>query len=78
MRVNCTFHDKAYGDFIIDAEVSGSGRVQVITVEDEHGTDVDFDDFSPVEKEVILSLAKATAIDIDNGRYYNEDEDEDD
>lgn len=77
MRVNYKFHDKAYGDFYIDAEVTGSGRVQVITVEDDHGTDVDFDDFTPVEKEVIISLAKSTANDIDSGRYYNEDEGED-
>ena len=76
MRVNYTFHDRAYGDFQIEAEVSGSGRVHVLTIEDDHGQDIDFDDFTETEKFVIRELAKTTASDIEGGRYYNEDEDE--
>ena len=79
MRVNYTFHDKTYGDFIIDAEVSGSGRVQIITIEDDHGTDVDFDDFTPEERETILFLAKSTAHELDampDAGDDDEDEDE--
>jgi hypothetical protein len=66
MRVNYKFHDKAYGDFIINAEVSGSGRVQVITVEDDHGTDIDFDDFTDVEKGIIREMARAAAHELDS------------
>ena len=79
MRVNYKFHDKVYGDFIIDAEVSGSGRVQIITIEDDHGTDVDFDDFTPEERESILFLAKSTAQELDampDAGDDDEDEDE--
>lgn len=79
MRVNYKFHDKVYGDFIIDAEVSGSGRVQIVTIEDDHGTDVDFDDFTPEERESILFLAKSTAHDLDampDAGDDDEDEDE--
>lgn len=79
MRVNYKFHDKVYGDFIIDAEVSGSGRVQIVTIEDDHGTDVDFDDFTPEERESILFLAKSTAHELDampDAGDDDEDEDE--
>ena len=77
MRVNYTFHDKAYGDFIIDAEVSGSGRVQIITIEDDHGTDVDFDDFTPDERQIILEMAKISRDDLER-MPDPEDEDESD
>jgi hypothetical protein len=79
MRVNYTFHDKTYGDFIIDAEVSGSGRVQIITIEDDHGTDVDFDDFTPEEKQIIVEMAKVSRDDLDrmpDAEEPDEDEDE--
>ena len=77
MRVNYKFHDKVYGDFVIDAEVSGSGRVQVITVEDDHGTDVDFDDFTDAEKALIRSLAKSAAAELEAMPDAEDDEDED-
>ena len=77
MRVNYKFHDKVYGDFNIDAEVSGSGRVQIVTIEDDHGTDVDFDDFTPEERETILFLAKSTAHELDAMPDAGDDDDED-
>ena len=77
MRVNYKFHDKVYGDFNIDAEVSGSGRVQIITIEDNHGTDIDFDDFTQDERESILHLAKATAYELDRLPDLEDDGDED-
>lgn len=78
MRVNYKFHDKVYGDFKIDAEVTGSGRVQIVTIEDDHGADIDFDDFTQDERESILHLAKATAFELDRlPDAGDDDEDED-
>lgn len=79
MRVNYKFHDKVYGDFNIDAEVSGSGRVQIVTIEDDHGTDVDFDDFTPEERQIIVEMAKISRDDLDrlpDAEEPDEDEDE--
>lgn len=77
MRVNYKFHDKVYGDFVIDAEVSGSGRVLIVTIEDDHGTDIDFDDFSDSEKQMIISLAKDSAHELDRLPDAEESEDDD-
>jgi len=78
MRVNYIFHDKAYGDFAIEAEVSGSGRVHVLTIEDDHGQDIDFDDFTENEKLLIVQLAKGVKDDLEAMPDPDEpDEDED-
>lgn len=78
MRVNYKFHDKTYGDFNIDAEVSGSGRVHVITIEDDHGQDIDFDDFSPEERQIIVEMAKISRDDLERmPDPEDDDEDED-
>jgi len=56
MRVNFYFSDKI-DTYKIEAEVSSTNRVTILTVEDSYGSDVDFDDFSEVEKKAIYGKA---------------------
>jgi len=60
MRVNYNFKDD-FGRYDITAEVSSTGRVSVIEIRDEHGTDIDIDDFSTDEVNQIGYLGRRAA-----------------
>lgn len=55
MQVEYTFRDKI-DTYTVEAEVGGN-RVQIITIVDSFGSDVDYDDFSESEKKLIKGLA---------------------
>lgn len=58
MRVNFYFSDKI-DTYSIEAEVSSTNKVTVITIEDSYGSDCDFDDFSESERKSIFAKAYA-------------------
>lgn len=58
MRVNYYFTDRI-DTYKIEAEVSPTNRVIILTVEDSYGSDVDFDDFSESERKAIYAKAYA-------------------
>jgi hypothetical protein len=58
MRVNYYFSDKI-DTYKVEAEVSRTNRVTILTIEDSYGSDVDFDDFSEDEKKMIYAKAYA-------------------
>jgi hypothetical protein len=60
----------------IEAEVYPSNRVQIITVEDSYGADIDLDDFSEAEKSSIMGKALAARDQLD--MLGDEDDGEDD
>lgn len=58
MRVSYYFTDRI-DTYKVEAEVSSTNRVHILSVEDSYGSDVDWDDFSESEKK--LAYAKAYA-----------------
>ena len=76
MRVNCNFRDD-FGDYDILAEVSHTGMVSIISVNDEYDNDIDLDDFSEEERNQMGFLAKRAAEDLDNMPDEDNDDDND-
>ena len=58
MRVNFSFSDKI-DTYTIEAEVSSTNKVTIITIEDSYGSDCDPDDFSESERKGIYAKAYA-------------------
>jgi hypothetical protein len=58
MRVTFYFTDKI-DTYTIEAEVSSTNRVHILSVEDSYGSDVDPDDFSEAEMKGIYARAYA-------------------
>lgn len=65
MRVTFFFTDKI-DTYTIEAEVSSTNRVHILSVEDSYGSDVDPDDFSESEMKGIYARAYAARDDLDN------------
>jgi hypothetical protein len=65
VRVNYNFRDD-FGRYDITAEVSKTGRVSVIDIKDEYGTDIELDDFSDEELNQIGFLGKRAAEELDS------------
>lgn len=77
MRVEYTFRDKI-DTYSVEAEVNGS-RVQILTITDSYGTDIDFDDFSEDERKVMKGLALGARDELESQELedgWNDDEDE--
>jgi hypothetical protein len=75
MRVNYYFSDKI-DTYTVEAEVSSTNRVTILTVEDSYGSDVDFDDFSDVEKKAIYAKAYAARDQLEQSEEPDYDGDE--
>lgn len=75
MRVNYNFKDD-FGRYDILAEVSKTGRVTVLDIRDEYGTEIDIDDFSQDEMNQIGYLGKRAAEELDSLPDEKEDRDE--
>lgn len=75
MRVNYNFKDD-FGRYDILAEVSKTGRVTVLDIRDEYGTEIDIDDFSQDEVNQIGYLGKRAAEELDSLPDEKEDRDE--
>lgn len=60
MRVQYNFKDD-FGRYDITAEVSRTGRVQVLDIRDEYGTEIIIDDFSVDEVNQIGYLGRKAA-----------------
>lgn len=58
MRVNYYFRDDM-DTYKVEAEVYTSNRVEIITVEDSFGADIDPDDFSDMERASLIAKARA-------------------
>ena len=65
MRVNYNFKDD-FGRYDIIAEVSSTGRVSIVDIRDEHGTEIDLDDFSLDEVNQIGYLGRRAAEELDS------------
>lgn len=65
MRVNYNFRDD-FGRYDILAEVTKTGRVSVIEIRDEYGTDIDIEDFSQDEVSRIGYLGRQAAEELDS------------
>jgi hypothetical protein len=74
MRVNYNFKDD-FGQYDIVAEVSHTGRVSVLDIKDEYGTEILIEDFSDDEISQMGYLAKRAADELD--RMPDEDDDDD-
>lgn len=80
MRVQYSFRDD-FGEYDIEAEVSATGKVNVVSIVDEYGTDIDIEDFSESEVKQIGFLAKEAADELDklpDADYDDDLEDDDD
>lgn len=77
MRVNYNFSDN-FGEYDIEAEVSPTGKVNVLNITDEYGTDIDLEDFSEGEVKQIGFLAKEAAEELDKLPEIDDDDLEDD
>lgn len=75
MRVNYNFRDD-FGRYDILAEVSKTGRVSVIQVRDEYGTEIELSDFSDEELNQIGYLGRRAAEELDG--LPDEEDDKDD
>lgn len=75
MRVNYNFKDD-FGRYDIIAEVSKTGRVTLIEIKDEYGTEIDIDDFSPDEVNQIGFLGRRAAEELDSLPDEEDDRDE--
>lgn len=77
MRVNYYFTDKI-DTYNVEAEVSSTNRVTILTIEDSYGSDVDFEDFSEDEKKMIYAKAYAArdALEASEEPDYDGDEGE--
>lgn len=60
MRVNYNFRDD-FGQYDILAEVSHTGRVSIVEIKDEYGTDIELQDFSDEEIKQMGFLARRAA-----------------
>lgn len=78
MRVNYTFTDSS-GEYDIEAEVSPTGKVNVVDITDEYGTSIGIEDFSESEVKQIGFLAKEAADELDKmpDADYDDDLEED-
>jgi hypothetical protein len=56
MRVQYKFRD-AIDIYDIDAEIYPSGKAHIVSITDSYGTDVDIEDFSEYERNVMHGLA---------------------
>jgi len=74
MRVHYTYEDKS-GEYDIEAEVSPTGKVNIVKIADEYGSLIDIEDFSDSEVAQIGYLAKEAADDLD--RMPSDDYDDD-
>lgn len=80
MRVNYNFRDD-FGEYDVEAEVSVTGKVNIISIADEYGTDIDIEDFSESELNQMGFLAKEAADELDklpDADYDDDLEDDDD
>ena len=75
MRVNYNFKDD-FGRYDIIAEVSKTGRVTLIEIRDEYGTEIDIDDFSQDEVNQIGFLGRRAAEELDSLPDEEDDRDE--
>ena len=75
MRVNYKFRDD-FGRYDILAEVSKTGRVSIIHINDEYGTSIDPEDFSGDEMSRIGFLGRQAAEELENMPDEKEDRDE--
>lgn len=64
MRVNYGYRDSS-GEYDIEAEVSPTGKVSIVTITDEYGTLIDIEDFSDSEVKQMGFLAKEEADELD-------------
>ena len=74
MRVNYYFTDKI-DTYKIEAEVSSTNRVTILSVEDSYGSDVDFDDFSESERKAIYAKAYAARDQLEQAEEPDMDDD---
>jgi len=75
MRVNYNFKDD-FGRYDIVAEVSSTGKVQVIDIHNEYGTEIDIGDFSQEELNQIGYLGRRAADELES--LPDEEDDDDD
>lgn len=74
MRVHYNFSDD-FGQYDIEAEVSATGKVNILNISDEYGTDIDLEDFSESEVKQIGYLAKEAADELDKMPDLDYDDD---
>ena len=74
MRVNYNFSDD-FGRYDIEAEVSATGKVQIVNVHDEYGTEIELSDFSEDELNQIGYLGRRAAEELDSMKDERDDED---
>ena len=74
MRVNYNFSDD-FGCYDIEAEVSPTGKVHVVHIHDEYGTDIELSDFSEDELNQIGYLGRRAAEELDSMKDESDDED---
>lgn len=75
MRVQYNFKDD-FGRYDITAEVSNTGKVSVVHINDEYGTEIDLGDFSQDELNQIGYLGRKAAEELDS--LPDEEENDDD
>ena len=75
MQVTFTYRDTA-GDFYVDAEVNGN-RVQIVAITDDYKQDIDIDDFSADERNLMRGLALREYQNIMSSDEEETDNDED-
>lgn len=64
MRVNYNFTDD-FGQYDIEADVTLTGKVSILNITDEYGTEIDIDDFSDSEVAQMAFRAKEAAEELD-------------
>ena len=74
MRVNYNFSDD-FGRYDSEAEVSAAGKVQIVNVHDEYGTEIELSDFSEDELNQICYLGRRAAEELDSMKDESDDED---
>jgi len=74
MRVQYGYQDDS-GEYDIEAEVSPTGKVSIVSILDEYGTSIDIDDFSDAEVARMGYLAKEEADEL-NSLPERDDEDD--
>jgi len=75
MRVQYGYQDDS-GEYDIEAEVSPTGKVSIVSITDEHGTDIDIDDFNDAEVARMGYLAKEEADVLNNLPDHDDDDDD--
>ena len=74
MRVNYYFTDKI-DTYKVEAEVSSTNRMHILTIEDSWGSDVDFADFSEDEKKAIYGKAYSARDQLEQAEEPDYDDD---